>query len=314
VKILVTGSSGYLGAALAARLRRDGHTVVGLDPRPGPETAHVASVADRSVVASLLRDEGIDAIVHAGALHKPDVVRRTASEFVAVNVQGTLNLLEEATARGSKVDRFVFTSTTSVMITKEMRDERDARRAPARARWLTEESGRLAPRNIYGVTKLAAENLATMFHGASGLPIVILRTSRFFPEEDDMAHTMAETGPNAKANELLFSRLSLDDVVESHVRALARAPELGHDLLIVSARTPFVEADCEELARDAGAVVERYFPRYPEIYRRLGWSMFRSIDRVYVSAMAERRLGWSPQLNFAERLGELERGLGRPVD
>jgi UDP-glucose 4-epimerase len=148
-----------------------------------------------------------------------------------------------------------------------------------------------------------------MFHGASGLPMVILRTSRFFPEEDDMAHTMIETGPNAKANELLFSRLGLDDVVESHVCALACAPAIGRDLFIVSARTPFCEADCEELAHDAPAVVARYFPRYPEIYRRLGWSMFRSIDRVYVSAKAERRLGWSPRRNFAERLDELEHDL-----
>ena len=93
---------------------------------------------------------------------------------------------------------------------------------------------------------------------------------------------MVEAGPNAKCNELLFSRLELEDVVESHVAALARAPGLGHDLFIVSARTPFTEADCEELARDAPAVVARLFPRYQAIYRRLGWTMFGSIDRVYV--------------------------------
>jgi UDP-glucose 4-epimerase len=311
MKILVTGSSGYLGAALVARLRRDGHAVVGMDPQPGGETQHVASVADRRAVASVLREHRIEAILHAGALHKPDVARRTATDFVAANVLGTLNLLEEATAPGSSVERFVFTSTTSVMITKEMREARDARRRPVCARWLTEEVGRLSPRNIYGVTKLAAENLCTMFHGTSGLKVVILRTSRFFPEEDDMAHTMVEAGPNAKANELLFSRLSLEDVVESHVLALARAPELGVELFIVSARTPFVEADCEELGRDAPAVVARYFPRYPAIYARLGWTMFASIDRVYVSGKAERLLGWTPRMNFGDKLAELEDELAR---
>ena len=158
MNVLVTGSSGYLGAALVARgSRRDGHAVVGLDPNPGPATGAVGSAADRSLVASLLREHRIEAILHAGALHKPDVARRSATEFVAANVQGTLNLLEEAVAPGSKVDRFVFTSTTSLMITREMRAHRDAGRPLARARWMTEEIGQLAPRNIYGVTKLAAE-------------------------------------------------------------------------------------------------------------------------------------------------------------
>ena len=124
-----------------------------------------------------------------------------------------------------------------------------------------------------------------------------------------MAHTMVEAGPNAKQNELLFSRLALEDLVESHVAALARAPELGHDLFIVSARTPFSEADCEELGRDAPAVVARHFPRYPAIYARLGWTMFDSIDRVYVSAKAERLLGWTPKVSFGDALDELERRL-----
>ncbi len=311
MNILVTGSSGTLGEALVARLLRDGHAVVGMDPAPGPATRCVASVVDRKVVASVLREHRIEAIVHAGALHKPDVARRSASDFVATNVQGTLNLLEEATASGSSVGRFVFTSTTSVMITREMREARDARLRPHRARWVTEEIERLAPRNIYGVTKLTAENLCTMFHGISGMPAIILRTARFFPEEDDMAHTMAESGPNAKANELLFSRLSLEDVVESHVLALDRAPELRHDVFIVSARTPFVASDCEELGRDAPPVVARYFPRYPAIYAKLGWTMFASIDRVYVSAKAERLLGFRPRMNFGDRLAELEEQLAR---
>ena len=107
MNILVTGSSGWLGQTLVPRLVRDGHKVVGLDPEPGPTTEVVGSVVDRALVRHLVRDHGIEAIVHGAARHKPHIETHDNSEFVAVNVQGTLNLLEEAVAPGSKVDRFV---------------------------------------------------------------------------------------------------------------------------------------------------------------------------------------------------------------
>ena len=124
MNVLVTGSSGWLGQTLVPRLLRDGHTVVGLDPEAGPTTAFVGSVVDRTLVRHIIHDHGIDAIVHAAARHKPHIETHDNSEFVAVNVQGTLNLLEEAVADGSRVDRFVFTSTTSLMISQKIRDGR----------------------------------------------------------------------------------------------------------------------------------------------------------------------------------------------
>ena len=205
MRVLVTGSSGWLGQTLVPRLEREGHVVVGLDPVPSATTRVVGSVADRALVRSAIRDFEVDAVIHAGALHKPQVATHAASDFVAVNVQGTLNLLEEAVAPGSKVDRFVFTSTTSLMISQKIRDGKAG--GAEEAMWIDETLGPLEPRNIYGVTKRAAEELCRLFNHLHGLPIVILRTSRFFPEEDDMAHAIEQSGDNTKANEFLFRRL-----------------------------------------------------------------------------------------------------------
>jgi UDP-glucose 4-epimerase len=304
VNILVTGSSGWLGQTLVPRLVRDGHKVVGLDPEPGATTSVVGSVVDRALVHRVIRDEGITAIVHAAARHKPHIETHDNSEFVAVNVQGTLNLLEEAVAPGSLVDRFVFTSTTSLMISQEIRDGKAG--GAKEAVWIDETMTPLKPRNIYGVTKLAAEELCRLFNHLHKLPVIVLRTSRFFPEEDDMAHAIVQSGENTKANEFLFRRLSVEDAAESHVAALAKAPELGFDTFIVSSKTPFAPEDCGALIADAPAVVRRYFPRYPEIYARLGWTMFRSIDRVYDSSKAARRLGFVCKTGFGEKLAELE--------
>jgi UDP-glucose 4-epimerase len=305
VRVLVTGSSGWLGQTLVPRLKCNGHTVIGLDSLPAATTDVLGSIVDRALVSSAIRDHGIDAIVQAAARHKPHIDTHDNSEFVAVNVQGTLNLLEEAVAPGSKVDRFVFTSTTSLMISQAIRDGRAG--GARKAVWIDETMTPLQPRNIYGVTKLAAEELCRLFHQLHKLPVLVLRTSRFFPEKDDMAHAIAQSDENTKANEFLFRRLTVEDAAESHVVALARAPEIGFDTFIVSALTPFSPADCEALIADAPSVVAHYFLDYRDLYANRGWTMFDSIDRVYDSRKAAERLGFTCATGFREILG----GLGR---
>jgi UDP-glucose 4-epimerase len=305
VNILVTGSSGWLGQHLVPRLKRSGNTVIGLDPVPGDHTDIVGTIADRDTVRNAIRRHRIQGIVHAGALHKPHVATHDPGRFVEVNVQGTLNLLQEATAAGSTVDRFVFTSTTSLMISQPIRDAH--RLGVDRAFWIDEEMTELEPRNIYGVSKLSAEHLCRMVHDATRLPLVILRTARFFPEEDDMSHEIIQSGANTKANEFLFRRLTVQDAASAHIVALDRAPQIGFDTFIISALTPFSPDDCEQLMEYAPLVVHRYFPRYREIYARRGWSMFDYIDRVYDSNKAMRRLGFVCQTDFGDILTQLDR-------
>ena len=301
LRILLTGSSGSLGRTLAPLLLRDGHTVIGLDPIPGPHTTVVGSVADRDLIRRTISGHSIDAIIHSGALHKPDIARYPSSEFVSVNVQGTLNLLEEAVA--AKISRFVFTSTTSLMISSSTRAGASA--GATCAAWISEDLAPLTPRNIYGVTKLAAEHLCRMTHEQHNLPIVILRTARFFPEADDMSQTIDLSDENHKANEFLHRRLMVEDAAEAHVRALSMAPSLGFDTFIVCAPTPFKREDCAQLLSDAPFVVSRYFPSYRSLYAARGWKMAQSIDRVYDSSHAERRLGFRCKTGFAEILASL---------
>ena len=303
MRILVTGSSGWLGQTLVPRLKNAGNEVIGIDLLPAPTTQIVGSIADRELIRSTIRDFQVNAVIHSGALHKPNVETHETSTFVSTNVQGTLNLLEESVSPGSKVDRFVFTSTTSLMISREIRAARQ--RNATEALWIDEDMNPLLPRNIYGVTKYAAEHLCRLFHQTHELPVLILRTARFFPEEDDMAHAISQSGPNTKANELLFRRLSVEDAAESHVVAIAKAPELGFDTFIISARTPFHRGDCKQLIIDAPSVVERYFPDYPRLYASVGWTMFQSIDRVYDSGKASRILGFDCKYGFKEMLDEL---------
>jgi len=124
--------------------------------------------------------------------------------------------------------------------------------------------GPLAPRNVYGVTKLAAEGLCRLHFLEYGLNCVVLRASRFFPEEDDTQHELS--GPNLKANEFLNRRLTVEDAADAHVVALERAPALGFEIFVLSAPTPFIPSESEALKRAAADVIERHFPDAPALY------------------------------------------------
>ncbi len=302
MRLLLTGAAGWLGRHLSPRLVAAGHEVVGLDIAASPGTDVVGTIADRDLIARVFREGGIEAVIHAGALHKPDIARFPAQAFVDTNVTGTLNLLRAAVAARA---RFVFTSTTSLMISQAIRAEEGGA-----AVWLDERAGPLEPRNIYGVTKLAAESLCRLHHLDHGLPCVILRTARFFPEADD-THADID-GANLKANEFLYRRLTVEDCAEAHVAALIRAPAIRFGLYLVSAPTPFQRSDAAALKQDAAGVVARYFPDAADIYERAGWRLPKSIGRVYDALLAERSLGFRARVDFAAVLAALREGRAPP--
>ncbi len=294
-KVLVTGSAGHLGDALTRVLRGRGHEVVGLDLLSSPGTTVTGSICDRDLVRECLA--GVDAVLHAATLHKPHVGSHGKQAFVDTNVTGTLTLLEEAVAAGA--GSFVFTSSTSAF-------GRALTPPPgAPAAWITEDVPPV-PRNIYGVTKTAAENLCEIVHREHGLPVAVLRTSRFFPEPDDADHVRAAyADANAKANEYLYRRADLQDVVDAHLLAMERTARIGFGRFIVSATTPFTTGDLAQLRTDAPAVVRRLFPDQEAEYARRGWSMFPGIDRVYVNDRARDVLGWAPRYDFRHVLDRL---------
>jgi UDP-glucose 4-epimerase len=173
------------------------------------------------------------------------------------------------------------------------------------AAWLTEDVVPV-PKNIYGVTKVAAENLCELMHRDTGMPCIVLRTSRFFPEEDDQkAVRDAREDANNKVNEFLYRRVDIEDVVSAHLLALEKAAAIGFARYIVSATTPFTRADLRELRHEAPAVLHRYVPAYEAEYERRGWTMFEGIDRVYDSARARSELGWRPRYDFAHVISML---------
>ncbi|MEM8531552.1 MAG: NAD(P)-dependent oxidoreductase [Chloroflexota bacterium] len=296
MRILVTGSAGHLGEALVRTLQNEDHEIINTDLISSNFTNSVGSIIDREHVKRCM--EGVQAVLHTATLHKPHVVTHSYQEFVDTNITGTLNLLEEAVAEG--VEAFIFTSTTSTF--GDALTPSDG----APAAWITEDVVPV-PKNIYGVTKVAAENLCQLFYRKHRLPCLVLRTSRFFPEEDDQKQMReAYEDANIKTNEFLYRRVDISDVVSAHILGMQKASTIGFGRYIISATTPFTENDLHGLRTDAPSVLKQRIAHYEEDYARRGWKMFPSIDRVYVNERARNELGWQPQYTFETILERLK--------
>ncbi len=273
MKVLVTGSSGRIGGAIAARLSLR-HQVTGVDLRPGALTAEIADVRDTTRLVPLLG--GCDAVIHCASLHVPDLAARSAQEFRAVNVEATQRLLQACGEAG--VGRFVYTSTTS-LYGDAMLPEAGA------AVWVTEDLVP-QPRDIYDETKLAAEE-ACARAARDGMSCVSLRMSRCFEE-----------APRLVAIYRLYRGVDAEDVAQAHELALACGPG-GHQVFNVSAPTPFTRDDCRRLLEDASSVILERFSWAGAEFERRAWLLPRSIDRVYVVNRAIEGLGFRPVHDFA---------------
>ena len=281
MRVLVTGSSGQLGAAIARELSRRRDAVIGLDLVAAETTTHVGSVADRELVLDLM--QSLDAVVHTASLHAAHIATHTPHAFVDANVNGTMNLLDAAARHG--VRRFVYTSTTSVY--------GHAMECAEQAVWVTEDLVP-QPRDVYDVTKLAAEQLCAIAARRHGMTCPILRVSRFFPEPQRLT-----------AIYRLYRGVDVRDAVAAHLLALDAPLRPGTcDAFNISAHSPLSREQLHQLKHRADRVLRAQFPWIEGAFARRDWKLPTSIDRVYVTEKAERVLGYQSRHGLVQYLQE----------
>ncbi|PQK15092.1 hypothetical protein BB8028_0005g06080 [Beauveria bassiana] len=302
--VLVTGSAGHLGTALMLALPGFGYKPFGIDILASPTTTAVGNVTDSAFISGLLRGSNITHIIHTATLHKPHVCSHTKLQFIETNITGTMVLLEEAAALGPQIQSFLFLSTTSTFGTALSPQ-------PGKpAAWI-DEAVVPQPKNIYGVSKVTAEDLCLLMHRESGLPVLVLRSSRFFTEEDDDENRRAELADaNLKVLEFAYRRCDLEDLVNACVCGMEKAKSIGWGRYIISAPPLFPKDEkiLEALDADPAAVLRRVAPEAEKVFEKKGWGYLNRIDRVYDSSKAARELGWKPKYTFANMVAMVAQG------
>lgn len=281
MRVVVTGSSGRLGAITVEHLRGYGHEVTGVDIVLSPATDILIDITDQEAVLSATKN--IDAIIHTAAIHgKHYELGYPREAFINVNIYGTLNLLNACVTNG--ISKFLYTSTTSIY--------GDAMVDAEKAVWVDEELT-IQPRDIYDITKQTAEQLCKDFFYADGLQASVYRVGRFLPEDD-----------NLKLNYRLYRGLDERDGAEGLRLALNQTFK-EFEIFNLTSSSSFGKDDLVTMKHNPAVVISKYYPQAAAIYQLKGWHLPKSIDRVYVCEKAKRYFGYEPKFTFDYLLNNL---------
>jgi UDP-glucose 4-epimerase len=298
MRAVITGSAGHLGEGIARALVGRGWDVCGVDVRSSAYTTHVGTILNDTLLSSCM--EGADVVFHTSSLHKRHLMQKTVADFIQVNVQGTATVLECALAK--RVPQVIYSSTTSVYgaAFKPSADQ------PA---ILVDEELPCIPKDIYGVTKRAAEDICELYARTRGMKCRVLRVGRFYPESDVAASDGAKPFDdlNEKINDLLYRRIDLLDVVEAHLAVLGKSP-VSFRRYVVSAPSPFGSGHLERLRTGLPALLTELEPEWAAVYASLGWKLPLDIGRVYSAALIQLETGWVPKHTFRSALAQLKAG------
>lgn len=301
MRILITGGAGFLGAALANRLVREGHTVLALDDLSAGDPQRLDSrvvlargdVRDVPRLWTLL--QGVDLVYHLAArVSVPESILYPRI-YQDVNVGGTVALLEAM--RDAGVRRLVLASSGAVYGDQPVQ--------PVHEELLPR------PRSVYAVTKLAAEHFVLTLGRLWGFEVVVLRIfnaygpgqplpaahapviSRFLKQAIE-GGTMVIFGDGTQTRDFVY----LDDVVEALVAAGERTGLNGELINVGSGR----EISINELADIVMRVVGR---RVPVIHSP---AQDGGVARLCADLRkAERLLGYRPRVFLEEGLRRMLR-------
>lgn len=311
-RALVTGGAGFIGSHLVGALLADGLEVISVDDYSAGKAENLdawrdnpalrierADVTDVAALTPLL--QGVDVVFH-NAASKNTICMAFPARDLAVNGGGTLNML--TAARQAGVRKFVHASTGSVY--------GDAHYFP------TDEEHPTLPNSYYGVSKLAGERYARVFHHLYGLDVTVLRYYHVFgPRQDnsDVGGVVSIFGRHALRGEPIIiygdgtqlrSFTYVEDVVRINKLAALEGRMTGQAYNCASG----VKVTIAELARAVIAHLGR--PDLPIIFKDWRPGDIKTFD---VDNSKLRGLGYAFRWSFADGLAatldDLRRHLGR---
>jgi UDP-glucuronate 4-epimerase len=289
MNVLVTGGAGLIGMALRGALAARGHAVTAIDVTDfdrGDADLRLVGLHDRARLEALIVDNGIEAIVHCGAISGPMMAKGEPLLIVETNIDGTAMLLD--LARIHRMRRFVFCSSISVY-------------GDVGAATIVEDIP-LRPTSVYGASKVAGEQLIRGFAAEYGLEGVSLRIARVYgPYRRANCHlgSMIRDAAAGRVTEIPcdpnfpYHYVYVDDVADALIAALEAEGLPSREYNVGSGEA----LTMPEIAAIAGRAI-------PGVKVKLtpGADDVPDVQTIFDISRIARELGWRPRLNLAEGL------------
>jgi UDP-glucose 4-epimerase len=282
LKVLITGAGGNLGRVLAPALEKNGHEPILMDMRD-IDTSYRFIKGDVSNQEDVNKAvEGVDAIVHAAALHGIHLAKYSRDEFMQLNVNGTYNVYQAA--KNHNVKKVLLCSTIGVY--------GESVKVSDKGYAVVTENLPLLPVDFYGLSKTLCEKLAEFYNRTSEIQTIAYRLGNFIPDH------FLQYGFR-----LMKGGVDDRDVAQAFLLGLENN-SITFDSFNILPKVPFPMDEFYQLRNDSSKMVESYFPGITHLVEQRGEKIEKLLNywgHVYWSIeKAEKLLGYQPKYNFPE--------------
>lgn len=282
MKVLITGAGGNLGRVLAPVLEEKGYEPILMDYRSveSQYTFIQGDVTNKEDVYKAV--QGVDAIVHAAALHGIHLSKYSREDYWRLNVEGTLHIYEAAREFGVKK---VLLCSTMGVYGHSIKPSPDSFA-------VVHEDMPLLPGDFYGLSKKLCEEMGQFYSRCHNIQTIAYRLGMFVPED------FFRYGVR-----LLKGGVDDRDVAQAFILGLEN-DNIAFDAFNIMAEVPFSPDEFKRWRKEPGELIDEHFPGVRALLERSGTNVeellqmwghtYWSIDK------AKALLGYKPQYNFRE--------------
>jgi UDP-glucose 4-epimerase len=298
--VLITGGAGFIGSALGRELLALGHEVHVLDDLSFGRRAlapvddahfHQVDIRDREAVLATVQRIRPEWVLHLAAIHFIPYCNAHPVEAADINITGTINVLDACERAGTVQQVFVASTAAVYPIAEGAVDEQHV----------------LGPLDIYGITKLATEKLASEFHHRTGVPAIIGRFFNAFGPNETNPHLIPEIQKQVRSGMRTLSLGNLDPKRDFiHTEDMGRAMVALLDTGVKGVEVFNIGRGIEYSVREIVSAFERQLGEPLTI--EVDPARVRNVERMHLLAdvtKLKRITGWEPRWSIDEGVATL---------
>jgi UDP-glucose 4-epimerase len=300
MKVLITGGAGFIGSAIVPKLQNENYDVYVYDNlsfgnrdfiNMDDEHFFLGDIRDKETLSSVFQKVSPDVIIHLAAIHFIPYCNEHPFESSDINIRGTMNVLNAA-KKCNNLNKIIFASTAAVYPISD---------------YAVAENDEVLPLDIYGLSKLAGEELLKKFHLETNIDTVCCRFFNAFGPNETNPHLIPEIEKQLRNGERVIALGNLTpkrDFIHTHdmanaIKAIVELENVGFDVFNLG-------RGIEYAVTEIVATFEKLLNE--KITVEIDPSRTRKVERMHLLAdvtKLKERTGWQPNWSIEEGIKDL---------